>query len=243
MARTPFTPPHAIFLFLFLLVLVLVRPSSAQPELQALLKFKASITNSATALPNWNPPVPPCTGSKPNWIGLLCENGAVAAINLHRLGLEGSIDVAALAQLPNLKVLSFFGNGFAGPLPNLALLPNVRAVTLSNNKMSGAIPANAFLGMRALAKLDLDDNVFSGKIPASLAGLPALQELMLQNNMFQGGLPPFQEGQLKNFSVANNDLSGEIPPGLSHLEASAFSGWLLSFSNFSNLFCFLINYW
>ncbi|XP_042003816.1 pollen receptor-like kinase 4 [Salvia splendens] len=219
MARTPLTPPHAIFLFLFLL-----RHSSAQPELQALLKFKASITNSAAALSNWNPPIPPCTGSKANWIGLLCENGAVAALYLQRLGLEGAIDVAALAQLPNLKILSFFGNRFAGPLPNLALLRNVRAVTLSNNKMSGAIPANAFLGMTALVKLDLDDNVFSGKIPASLAGLPTLLELMLQNNMFQGGLPPFQEGKLMNFSVANNDLSGEIPPSLSHLEASAFLG-------------------
>ncbi|XP_047940362.1 pollen receptor-like kinase 1 [Salvia hispanica] len=218
MARTPITP-YAIFLFLFLF-----RPSSAQTELDALLKFKASITNNAVALSDWAPPLPPCTASTANWVGLLCENGAVAALYLQRLGLEGAIDVEALAQLPNLKVLSFTGNSFAGPLPNLALLPNVRAVSFSSNKMSGAIPANAFQGMTALAQLDLDDNVFSGEIPASLAGLPALQELMLQNNMFQGGLPPFGEGQLLNFSVANNDLSGEIPSGLSHLEASAFLG-------------------
>ncbi|XP_057768327.1 pollen receptor-like kinase 1 [Salvia miltiorrhiza] len=221
MARASPSTSHAFLLIAFLLLLHL---ASAQPEADALLKFKASITNNALALSNWTAPAPPCTDSAANWNGLLCENGTVGGLQLQSMGLEGTIDVDALAQLPNLKVLSFAGNSFAGPLPNLAALPNVRVVSLSNNKMSGAIPANAFLGMVALAQLDLDNNEFSGEIPASLAGLPALQELMLQNNRFEGGLPQFRQGQLKNFSVANNALSGEIPPGLSHLEVSAFLG-------------------
>ncbi|KAL1531265.1 actin-regulating kinase prk1 [Salvia divinorum] len=229
MARTSLTvilPStwHAIIIFLFIVLLHLALPSSAQPEYDALLKFKASVTNNVVALSSWTASAPPCIENIANWIGLLCENGAVGGLQLQSMGLEGAIDVDALAQLPNLKVLSFAGNSFVGPFPNLAALPNVRVVSLSNNKLTGAIPTDAFVGMIALVKLDMDDNEFSGEIPASLAGLPALQELMLQNNMFQGGLPQFREGQLKNFSVVNNDLTGEIPPGLSHLEASAFLG-------------------
>ncbi|KAL1547910.1 actin-regulating kinase prk1 [Salvia divinorum] len=231
----PSTSSHAIVLFLFIVLLHLALPSSAQPEveapassvqpeLDALLKFKASVANNGAALSNWTADAPPCTDSTANWIGVLCENGTVRGLQLHGMSLEGAIDVDALALLPNLKVLVFSRNGFGGPLPNLAALPNVRAVSLSNNKMSGAIPANAFVGMSALALLDLDNNRFSGEIPKSLAGLPALQELMLQNNRFKGGLPQFREGQMKNFSVANNALAGKIPPGLSHLDTSAFSG-------------------
>ncbi|XP_047947402.1 pollen receptor-like kinase 4 [Salvia hispanica] len=244
MARAPLsiilksTSSHAIVLFLFIVLLHLALPSSAQqpelaavppspapqPEGDALLKFKASVANSAAALSNWTADVPPCAGSAANWIGVLCENGTVGGLQLHGMSLEGAIDVDALALLPNLKVLVFSRNGFGGPLPNLALLPSARAIYLSNNKMSGAIAANAFVGMSALALLDLDNNRFSGEIPTSLAGLPALQELMLQNNRFKGGLPQFRDGQLKNFSVANNGLTGEIPTGLSHFDTSAFAG-------------------
>lgn len=217
------------FLLLLAFLLHLAPPSSAQPEVDALLKFKASLTNSA-ALTNWPNPAPPCTGDVSNWIGVVCENATVGGLQLQGMGLEGPIDGAALAMLPSLRVLSFGGNGFNGPFPNLAPLKGLQVVSLSNNKLTGVIQANAFEGMAALTTLDLDKNQFSGPIPASLTGLPMLQELMLQNNGFQGAIPPFPVGQLKNFSVANNALSGEIPPGVSHLDVAAFAGPLLSLS-------------
>lgn len=225
MARKLFLLP-----FLLLAFLHLAPPSSAQPELDALLKFKASLTNSA-ALTNWPNPAPPCTGNVSNWIGVVCDNNAtVGGLQLQGMALEGPIDGAALAMLPSLTVLNFASNGFNGPLPNLTPLKGLQVVSLSNNKLTGEIPANAFEGMAVLATLDLDNNEFSGPIPASLTGLPKLQELMLQNNHFQGAIPQFLVGQLRNFSVANNALSGEIPPGVSHLDVSAFAGPLLSLS-------------
>ncbi|KAH6817306.1 hypothetical protein C2S51_000909 [Perilla frutescens var. frutescens] len=214
---------HAL-LILITTLLHLAPPSLTQsPEADTLLKLKASLTENGT-LSNWINPLPPCTGASSNWAGVSCDDrGTVVALQLQTMGLGGTIDVDALAQLPNLLTVSFAGNNFTGPLPRLAALPNVKELYLSNNKMSGVIPANAFQGMVGLTKLHLDNNQFSGPIPTSLSGLPWLSELMLENNGFQGPIPPFPKGQLRNFSVANNAVSGEIPYGLS-FDASAFSG-------------------
>lgn len=212
--------PFLIIIFFFNLAAL---SSTESPEADALVKFKASLTNNS-ALSNWTNAAPPCTDNLTNWAGISCVKGSVSRITLTSLGLGGTINVDALAQLPNLEAVDFAGNIFTGPLPKLSGLPNLKAIDFSNNMLSGEIPKNAFEGMLGLMKLDLENNQFSGPIPTSLADLPRLTELMLQNNRFQGEIPPFTEGHLSNFSVANNALTGEIPLGVSRLDASAFDG-------------------
>lgn len=219
------TRSHAIAPF-FVIFLNLAALSSAEfPEADALVKFKASLTNNS-ALSNWTNAAPPCTDNTTNWAGVSCVKGSVSSLMLTSMGFGGTIDVDALALLPNLEAVSFAGNIFTGPLPKLSGVPNLKAIDFSNNMLSGEIPKNAFEGMLGLMELDLENNHFSGPIPASLADLPRLTELMLQNNGFRGEIPPFPEGQLRNFSVANNALTGEIPLGVSRFDASSFDGMI-----------------
>ncbi|KAG6390927.1 hypothetical protein SASPL_148672 [Salvia splendens] len=202
-----------------LLFLLLFATSHGELDSNVLLKFKASLENTA-ALANWTVSKPPCNG----WKGVLCDRGHVWGLQLENMGLHGVIDVETLAKLPNLRSVSFKNNDFKGSLPNLTLHGALKTVFLSNNKFSGEIPDNAFYGMRSLKKLHLANNKFSGHIPATLATVPRLVELALEDNEFEGEIPNFQQQGLIKFNVSNNRLAGQIPQVLSRLHASSFSG-------------------
>ncbi|KAL1532954.1 actin-regulating kinase prk1 [Salvia divinorum] len=207
-----------ILLFILLLFHNLAT-SHGESDSNVLLKFKASLENTA-ALANWTVSKPPCNG----WKGVLCYRGNVWGLQLENMGLHGVIDVETLAKLPTLRSVSFKNNDFKGSLPNLTRHSALKTVFLSNNKFSGEIPDNAFYGMRSLKKLHLANNKFSGTIPTTLATVPRLVELALEDNEFEGEIPNFQQKGLIKFNVSNNRLAGRIPQGLSRLHASSFSG-------------------
>ncbi|KAK6147479.1 hypothetical protein DH2020_018391 [Rehmannia glutinosa] len=224
MARKPTVLPRAIVLTLTVLLQYYAAiPSLAESEAEILLKFKESLENTG-ALSDWSNAKPPCNGDQENWVGIFCENGTVWGIQLQNMGLEGIIDVDALTKLVYLRTISFMGNNFDGPLPNLTRLSALKSIYLSNNKFSGDIPANVFSGMLSLKKLHLANNKFSGQIPEALAALPRLKELMLENNDFVGEIPKFPQDRIKSINVSHNELVGEIPVSLSKFSASAFEG-------------------
>ena len=102
---------------------------------------------------------------------------------------------------------------------------------LSNNKFSGEIPFRTFEGLKWLKKVHLSNNYFTGAIPTSLVLLPRLIELRLEGNKFNGPIPYFSShNKLKSFSVANNELSGQIPASLGAMPVSSFSGQYYSHS-------------
>lgn len=216
--------PHTNTYIFFLFFLLNLNASFGESDADILLKFKSSLQNTA-ALANWAGPNPPCSG----WKGVLCDKGHVWGLKLENMGLHGVIDVETLAKLPDLRSVSFMNNDFEGALPNLAREGALKTIYLSNNKFSGEIPETVFSGMLSLKKLHLANNKFSGKIPATLATLPRLMELTLQDNGFEGEIPNFKQKSLKSFNVTHNRLAGQIPQGLSHLDASLFSGELSFF--------------
>ncbi|KAL2553862.1 Pollen receptor-like kinase 1 [Forsythia ovata] len=212
---------HLIVL-LFIIVLHFVT-CSCKSEAEILLKFKESLKDNG-ALSNWNNAKPLCNGDNEKWVGILCENGTVWGLKLENMGLGGVIDVDALKELTNLRTISLMNNNFDGSLPNITKLGAVKSIYLSGNQFSGGIPADVFDGMLSLKKIYLARNKLSGEIPQSLITLPRLRELMLQDNEFDGEIPQFHDGILKLFNVSDNELIGEIPYGLSHMNASSFSG-------------------
>ncbi|KZV26811.1 receptor-like protein kinase [Dorcoceras hygrometricum] len=197
--------------------------SSAVSDAEILVKFRQSLKN-AGALSSWEENKSPCNGDHEIWNGVLCEQGTVWGLKLENMGLKGVIDVEALAQMPNLRTISFMNNNFDGPLPDLHKITAIKTIYLSNNKFSGEIPPADFSGMSSLKKIYLANNKLSGPIPESLAALPRLKELTLENNEFSGFIPSFPQDRLKVFNVSNNKLEGEIPNSLSGIDASAFSG-------------------
>ncbi|CAN0901308.1 Pollen receptor-like kinase 1 [Linum grandiflorum] len=210
-----------IYLFVLVISLYLV-PSWGQTESEILLEFKASLGNTR-ALVDWNTDSSVCDGDRANWIGVLCGEGLVWGLQLETMGLTGTIDVDSLAKLEDLKTLSLLNNEFGGALPEFKKLGGLRSLYLSNNQFSGEIPEDAFEGMIKLKKLYLSENKFTGEIPSSLAGLSKLTALKLQQNEFTGQLPKFT-AKFESFNASHNMLEGPIPPSLSQMDASAFSG-------------------
>ncbi|KAA8522670.1 hypothetical protein F0562_009168 [Nyssa sinensis] len=210
-------------LILVIILLLHVITSSSKPDSEILLKFKYSLGKNSR-LSTWNTSTSPCSGDGTNWIGILCEKGTIWGLQLENMGLTGAMDLNSLKELPFLRTLSFMHNNFEGPLPSIKELRALKSVYLTNNKFSGDIQANAFDGMLSLKKVHLAHNRFTGLIPLSLTILPRLLELRLEGNKFEGAIPDFQQDGLKVMNVSNNVLEGQIPEGLSKMDASSFSG-------------------
>ncbi|KAK3180697.1 hypothetical protein Dsin_000086 [Dipteronia sinensis] len=213
---------HIIF---FLPCLSLPTDSAALKNI--LLRFKSSLSNTE-ALLNWDGKSPPCNkenNTTLNWKGVFCSNGYIRGIQLPNMGLKGTVDLSLLVDLKeDLRSLNFADNSLQGPLPDLNIFGALKSAFLSNNQFSGTIPDDAFKGMGSLKKLHLDNNTFTGPIPKSLTNLANLIELKLQDNKFEGQIPDFQDPKLQVFNVSNNNLVGTIPPSLSKMDPSFFTG-------------------
>jgi len=198
---------------------------SAASDSENLLKLKDSFQNYGSSLDSWNSSTPPCTVGHANWHGILCYEGKVWGVKLENMGLKGVIDIESLQALPYLRTLSFMNNNLEGSWPEIHRLAGLKSVYLSHNKFSGEIPYRAFEGLKWLKKVHLSHNRFSGYIPASLTQLPRLIELRLEGNEFTGPIPIFHHlNRLRSFSVANNQLQGQIPSTVSRMPTSSFSG-------------------
>ncbi|KAK3123868.1 hypothetical protein QOZ80_8AG0637290 [Eleusine coracana subsp. coracana] len=204
-----------------------VLASSQAPEAaDALLKLKSGITDPNGALASWAAGTSPCgDGGASTWAGVMCDKDVgVHGLQLEKMGLSGTLDLAALKPVRGLRSLSFMDNAFAGPMPEVKHIGGLRAVFLSGNRFSGPIPGDAFAGMGSLKKVVLSQNGFSGPVPASLADAPKLLELRLDGNKFQGRIPDLRQTELKDVDFANNELEGEIPAGLKSISADKFAG-------------------
>ncbi|XP_062112858.1 pollen receptor-like kinase 4 [Humulus lupulus] len=222
--------PQTFFLAILLISSCTIMSSlqsmaSGSPDaIDALMRFKNSLSNSKS-LANWDPnKSTPCNGHRANWIGVLCFDGKVRGLQLENMGLKGVADVDLLVSLPHFRTLSFMNNTLAGPIPDLKRLSTLRSVYLSYNHFSGEIPDDVFVGLRFLKKVMLSNNEFQGKIPSSLAALPKLVVLRLDGNKFNGLIPNFTQPTLKTINLSNNDLEGHIPESLSKMDPTDFLG-------------------
>ncbi|KAG6698471.1 hypothetical protein I3842_08G021400 [Carya illinoinensis] len=195
-------------------------------DAEVLIKFKSSLSSKdPAALNNWNKSIDLCGEKGSNWAGLICNKGVFSGLRLENMSLTGIIDVDSLAELPTLRSLSFMNNSFDGPIPKASKLGALKNLYLSLNRFSGEIPDDAFEGMRSLRRVHLARNAFRGTIPKSLAALPRLEELSLEGNRFEGNIPDFRpDHEWRVFNLADNQLKGHIPKGLSKMNSSSFVG-------------------
>ncbi|CAM6077171.1 unnamed protein product [Sphagnum tenellum] len=92
--------------------------------------------------------------------------------------------------------------------------PPVYFIQLAGSQLTGSFP-DGLSSCRALTRLDLSDNSFTGPIPQSLCSdvVPNLVDLDLSKNNLTGNIPPnlAQCSFLNNIMLNNNELSGTIP--------------------------------
>lgn len=214
--------PHFFRLLLFLHFFLYVFASS---DSDLLLTFKESLHINSSLLPSWSASIPPCFGHKANWEGILCsQQGKIWGLKLENMGLKGVIDIDSLKRLSDLRTISLMNNDFDGPIPDIGQLGALKSIYLSNNRFIGEIDSAIFTRMLSLKKADLANNQFMGVIPGTLALLPKLVLLRLEGNHFHGQIPNFPNRTWASFNVSNNELSGQIPPSFTNLDATSFYG-------------------
>ncbi|MFS7962305.1 putative non-specific serine/threonine protein kinase [Helianthus anomalus] len=217
------TRPHWQYLIVFHLLQTCITVLSDASDIGKLITFKSSL-NNPEALANWDPNVAPCNLDKEIWTGIICrKDGSVSGLRLENMGLNGSIDMDILSELPSIRTLSFANNSFSGPIPDVSKIGLLRGIYLSNNNFSGVIRDDIFAGMSGMRRVKLQKNKFTGRIPGSLTKLSILVDLQMQDNEFQGEIPDFEQKGLK-VNFANNRLSGPIPSGLRNQDPSSFAG-------------------
>jgi hypothetical protein len=116
----------------------------------------------------------------------LLELANLRALYMGDNGVTGTFP-GDIEQLKYLNTLSLRDNGIEGGLPSFE---NVRALTkvdLANNKFTGAIPSLFFYSLSSYAPLmvDLSSNTLSGTIPSSLGRFQNLT-IYLRGNLFDG---------------------------------------------------------
>lgn len=235
-------PPRRCLLLLLALLPCcgLVRRAAAQAqqpagEAAALLKIK-SAWGDPPALSGWNASAAHC-----EWPNVGCDAaGRVANLTLGSAGLAGPIP-DAVGDLVNLTYIDFSNNTISGAFPTaLYRCASLQHLDLNHNNLTGELPPDIGRGMGSnLTTLILNDNQFSGTIPAGLGSLTGLQTLWLANNQFEAGELPesfknlsglvslwagqcnltgnfpsvvLEMPELELLSLENNRLTGSIPP-------------------------------
>ncbi|XP_058094890.1 MDIS1-interacting receptor like kinase 2-like [Magnolia sinica] len=189
------------FLFLLLIASSKEAASSASEEAKALLKWKASLSQTE-ALRSWSLfPIANASAARQsspcNWTGITCDRlRSVVGINLQNTSLQGTLD--------NLSFSSF---------------PNLVGLILNQNLLRGTIPTQ-ICSLSKLILLDLSANQLSGALPPSLANLTSILELHLSNNMITGVISPHfftNWTRLTSLDIHNNQLTGQVPSRISLL--------------------------
>lgn len=199
--------PFCSFFFFFstLLFILSSLPLVRSGDTEALLALRASIDKLGVL--RWGGG----GGDVCQWQGVKeCLNGRVTKLVVERFNLSGTLDGKSLNQLDQLRVLSLKENLLAGQIPELPGLANLKSLFLNNNKFSGRIPASLSL-MHRLKVIVLSENMISGQIPQAFVSLSRLYVLFVQDNRLTGAVPPFNQSSLRFFNVSNNLLSGRIP--------------------------------
>ncbi|KAI3711951.1 hypothetical protein L1987_70500 [Smallanthus sonchifolius] len=188
----------------------------------ALLRIKQSL-NNPEPLDSWKLGTIPCDDVI-RWVGIVCDNGIVTNLHLKSMSLSGNLDLTALSQMAGLRIISLENNSFSGPIPEFNRLGSLKGLYLSMNQYSGQIPQDYFTEMTSMKKIWFDGNKFTGDIPSSIAELPNLVELHLEDNQFSGKIPAIGQRSLNSVNLSYNNLTGEVPPGLARFDAASFEG-------------------
>ncbi|CBI35487.3 unnamed protein product, partial [Vitis vinifera] len=207
-----------------------VEALDANPNKQALLSFKSTVSDPQNALSDWNSSSSHCT-----WFGVTCTSNRTSVQSLHLpgVGLSGQIP-AGLSHCYNLREINLRRNQLVGPLPSqLGHLSRLKFMDVYANNLSGAIPPT-FGNLTSLTHLNLGRNNFRDEIPKELGNLHNLVLLRLSENQLSGQIPNslYNISSLSFLSLTQNHLVGKLPTDM----VANLSAHLQHFCIESNLF-------
>ncbi|XP_062179015.1 probable LRR receptor-like serine/threonine-protein kinase At1g14390 [Phragmites australis] len=169
---------------------------------------------------------------------------ALARLSLVRLGVWGPLPGPKLRRLQALQQLNLSSNYLYGAVPSeLSRLYSLQSLVLSKNWFNGTVPSLSGLQFleeldlahnrlgpafpevgKAVERLVLADNNFTGRIPAGVTSLGQLQFLDVSGNRLQGWIPSsiFALPALRYINLSRNKLAGQLPTSTACAEALVF---------------------
>jgi hypothetical protein len=156
----------------------------------------------------------PCTVP---WEGITCDGSVVTAIELDGRSLTGALpDMSALT---GLTLLDLRDNLIEGSIANAVALPALASLSLDENSFTGVIPADLWT-KDTLTDIDLADNAFTaGDIPA-MVDLPNLLTLNLASTGRTGPIPAelwTNSDLLTSVDLSDNNFDGGIAASIGGL--------------------------
>ncbi len=155
-------------------------------------------------------------GGDPSSLTIQTSNNRIISLRLSGAGLRGPIP-PVIATLTELRELDLSNNFLSGAVPvSLAALKKLERLNLSNNLLSGVLTPGVFCSYGNMRFLDVSRNNLTGEIPICITDLDKIETLNLDYNRFTS-LLPWQLGKMTSLvelRVANNQLTGELPPEL-----------------------------
>ncbi|KAJ6676837.1 RECEPTOR KINASE-LIKE PROTEIN XA21 [Salix viminalis] len=209
------------FIFLILITgsVVVVSGDSLVTDRQVLLDLKSFLEErnhvNRGQYSRWNQQSSnPC-----RWSGILCtsDGSRVNGINLAASSISGDL-YANFSSLTALTNLDLSQNTFSGAVPtDLSNCQNLIHLNLSHNILEGELNLT---GLTKLETLDLSTNRIFGGIQFSLPRICSLIVANVSANNFSGGIDNFFDGclNLQYLDLSYNFFSGAIWKGLSRLK-------------------------
>ncbi len=135
------------------------------------------------------------------WQGIECSNTTdremanVISLYTSNFNMKGTIpkSIMNLTQLTDCYLANNFLHGTIPP--ELFYIPTLHSLTLNNNDLNGTIDIPADHTAHNLYQLELESNLLTGRIPATIGSLPNLSYISFQYNFLTGQIPE-EIGQL-----------------------------------------------
>lgn len=191
--------------------------------IQFMTQLSGQQNNNSTLV--WKLESDPC---KDRWYGVYCDaQMSIKRLNLYRLNLSGTLDVALLCNLQplaaSLTFLSLDDNNISGRITSeIGNCKQLTRLHVRGNQLTGNLPTSLAM-LNNLKRLDISDNRFSGLLP-NVARISGLNMFLAQNNDLSGTIPAFDFSNFDHFNVSFNNFSGQIPDVNGHFVADSFLG-------------------
>ncbi|CAL4906747.1 unnamed protein product [Urochloa decumbens] len=194
--------------------------AGGQREADALLKWKASLTDADASLSSWSLEAINSTTSPCNWAFVGCSStGDITALNITNARIKGTLAGLDFSAFPRLEDLVLGQNDLYGTIPEgIGNLTSLTSLRMYGQRLSGPIPRS--IGrLKQLESLQLEYLQLSGTIPVEIGNLTSLQDLRLSGIGLAGLIPP-AIGRLEKLSrldLGSNNLTGSIPSEIGNM--------------------------
>ncbi|XP_047068636.1 receptor-like protein 45 [Lolium rigidum] len=139
-------------------------------------------------------------------------------VNVSLNHIQGQLPANISSMFPKLRIFDISHNMISGFVPSsLCNIRSIEFMDLSNNMFTGEVPSCLFSDCSALRVLKVSNNSLGGMILDGASNLSFVREIYLDNNQFHGTLPRNLSGNVYIMDLHSNKMSGELDTSLWNL--------------------------